>query len=296
MGLIVVKNRNIAMENEVISLIPRQFTLDEWNEREYELAEKAEELESQKEELNAAIEELASKNEYLSKTLDELSQRKLELDELIYRMSHDLRTPVTSILGVCHVMKLEGLPASFYFHLDHIQKKGYEMNNILKSLSSFSQVSFEDLHDEPIQVDKLVSDVVDSFRLEKGFTDVQFSLQHTGNTIFTSDKSQLFLLIRNILKNAVDFRCVDRVSEITIKTNVNSERMLFECIDNGTGITDEIKPKIFDMFYRGSNQSKGSGLGLYVVKQIIERLKGSIRVTNMPGETSFSIILPCDRS
>lgn len=288
--------RNIAMENEVVSFIPRQFTLDEWNEREYELAEKAEELESQKEELNAAIEELASKNEYLSKTLEELSQRKEELDQLIYRMSHDLRTPVTSILGVCHVMKLEGLPTSFYFHLDHLQKKGFEMDNILKSLSSFSQVAFEELHNESIQVDKLLTDVIDSFRLEKGFADLQFYFQHTGELIFTADKSQLFLLMKNIVKNAIDFKCKDRVSTISIKTHVTSESFTFECQDNGVGIEEEIKPKIFDMFYRGSQLSKGSGLGLYVAKQIMERLKGSIRVETVPNETSFYVIIPSQRT
>jgi light-regulated signal transduction histidine kinase (bacteriophytochrome) len=150
------------MINSDVGFVPKQFSLEEWNEREYELAERQEELESQKEELNAAIEELVSKNEYLTSTLDELSQRKAELDQLIYRMSHDLRTPVTSILGVCQVMKMEGLPAAFFFHLDHIQKKGYELDCLLKSLTSFSQAALEDLVSTDVSLRKLTSEVLES--------------------------------------------------------------------------------------------------------------------------------------
>jgi signal transduction histidine kinase len=280
------------MENEVIPFIPRQFTLDEWNEREYELAEKAEELESQKEELNAAIEELNSKNEYLSKTLEELSQRKDELDQLIYRMSHDLRTPVTSILGVCHIMKLEGLPAAFYFHLDHIQKKGYEMNALLKSLSSFSQVAFEPLQRDSISLQKVLTDVIDSLRLEKDFSSVQFALVCDSETYFYSDKNKLFLLMRNVIKNALDFRATDRVCEVAVTLQVIGSQLHFYCKDNGIGIEESIQSKIFNMFYRGSDRSTGSGLGLYVVNEIMRRLKGSVHLESTPGETSFFVSIP----
>lgn len=280
------------MEDDVIPFVPRQFSLEEWNEREYELAEKAEELESQKEELNAAVEELISKNEYLSKTLDELSQRQNELDQLIYRMSHDLRTPVTSILGVCHVMKLEGLPTPFYFHLDHIHRKGIEMDNILKSLSSFSLVAFEPIHTEEIVGRKFLTDVLDSLKNEKGFTDVNFSLSCNGPNNFQSDKTKLFWLFRNIVKNALDFRCIDKAVYVALRLDVSHNQITFECVDNGIGIESGVQPKIFNMFYRGSDRSVGSGLGLYIVKQIINKLKGSITVKSIPGDTSFSVIIP----
>lgn len=277
---------------EEITFVPRQFSLEEWNEREYELAEKAEELEAQKEELSAAIEELNSKNEYLSRTLEELSQRKNELDQLIYRMSHDLRTPVTSILGVCHVMKLEGLPTSFYFHLDHIQKKGYELDTLLNSLSSFSLVAFEPISTEKIFVRKLLADVLDSLKTVKGFTEVNFSFQYQGEEYFLCDKARLFLLIRNIVKNTVDFRSAERAAVTEIVIRVNAEQAVFEIRDNGTGIDPAVQPRIFEMFYRGSDRSVGSGLGLYIARQIIHTLMGSITVHSVPGDTSLTIVIP----
>lgn len=280
------------MDTSEITLSPKQFSLDEWNEREYELAEKQEELESQKEELNAAIEELVSKNEYLTNTLEELSQRKAELDQLIYRMSHDLRTPVTSILGVCQVMKMEGLPTPFYFHLDHIQKKGYELDALLKSLTNFSQAALEEFVGTNVDLPKITSEALESLKNEKGFSSVEFRFEYSGADYFFTDSSKLFLIIRNIVKNAIDFRAVDRPSIVKLKFNVENDNLIFEVIDNGIGIESSVMPQIFKMFYRGSEKSVGAGLGLYVVNIIVKRLKGSIHPFSVQGETSFKIIIP----
>lgn len=280
------------MINNESQLVPIQFSLDEWNNREYELAEKHEELESQKEELNAAIEELVSKNEYLTSTLDELSQRKVELDQLIYRMSHDLRTPVTSILGVCQVMKMEGLPAAFFFHLDHIQKKGFELDCLLKSLTSFSQAALEDFVYEDVCLRKLAVEVLDSLKNEKGFNDIQYRFEYTGGDKFFTDSAKLYLVIRNVVKNAIDFRSLNRPSGVTLKFSVTEKELVFECIDNGIGIDSVVLPNIFNMFYRGSERSTGSGLGLYIVNVIVKRLKGSVHPYLRSDETSFTITIP----
>jgi signal transduction histidine kinase len=280
------------MDDQSTVFIPRQFTLDEWNEREYELAEKTEELESQKEELDAAIEEIMSKNEYLTKTLEELSQRKEELDQLIYRMSHDLRTPVTSILGVCHVMRMEGLPTSFFYHLDHIQKKGLELDTILKSLTAFSQAAFMDVNHQPVNLSNLLPDVLDSLHQEAGFSDAHFSLACNVTEHVQADRTKLFTLIRNIVKNALDFRSEKRQLKIEIEISLENQSIIFKCKDNGVGIEDAIKPHIFRMFYRGSEKSIGSGLGLYVVKEIVSKLKGGIEVINKSHETSFVVTIP----
>ena len=189
-------------------------------------------------------------------------------------------------------MKLEGLPTSFYFHLDHIQKKGYEMNALLKSLSSFSQVAFEPLQRDHVSLQKVLTDVIDSLRLETDFASVQFSLGCDGETNFYSDKNKLFLLMRNVVKNALDFRSIDRVCKILITVHGSKTHMTFQCVDNGIGIEEGVQSKIFNMFYRGSDRSTGSGLGLYVVNEIVTRLNGSIRMKSVPCETSFFISIP----
>lgn len=275
-----------------LNFIPKQFTLEEWNEREYAIAEKTEELESQKEELNAAIEELISKNEYLSRTLQELSQRKNELDQLIYRMSHDLRTPVSSILGVSHIMKLEGLPELFHPHLDQIQKQGMEMNCILNALGSFAQASLDPVVYDDVNVRTLISMVLDSLQKEPGFADVAFTIDVEASLVIRADKQKLYLLVRNIVKNAIDFRTRTQAAKVMLAMHTQHDVFTFVCEDNGVGIDDYVKPKIFTMFYRGSDLSVGSGLGLYIAKQVAQRMDGVIEVESEAGRTIFTTTLP----
>ena len=275
-----------------LNFTPKQFTLEEWNEREYAIAEKTEELESQKEELNAAIEELISKNEYLSRTLQELSQRKNELDQLIYRMSHDLRTPVSSILGVCHIMSLEGLPELFHPHLNQIQKQGMEMNCILNALGSFAQASLDPVVYDDVNVRALILSVLDSLQKEPGFADVTFTIDVDAGMVIHMDKQKLYLLVRNIVKNAIDFRSSTQAAKVILSVRRMNDVFTFVCEDNGVGIDDYVKPKIFTMFYRGSDLSVGSGLGLYIAKQVAQRMQGEIDVVSEPGKTLFTTTLP----
>jgi signal transduction histidine kinase len=279
------------MINESQEFIPRQFTLEEWNEREYELAEKTEELESQKEELNAAVEELIRKNKYLEQTLSELSKRKSELDQLVYRLSHDLRTPVTSIMGVCQIMRLEGIPQPFLFHLDHIQRKIVELDQVLKSLSAFAHVALEDAAPEWVRVDQVLRTALDSLSGENGFRQVTFEVSAPPLSML-SDSRKLHVVFRNILKNAIDFRSGDDSPRVSVSITGNDSELRFICHDNGIGILPDVCPHIFKMFYRGHERASGSGLGLYIVQQIVHDLKGSVSVESVPGNTSFRVLIP----
>lgn len=281
------------MISKSLPFVPRQFTLEEWNEREYELAEKTEEIEAQKEELNAAVEELISKNAYLERALHELSQRKDELDQLIYRMSHDLRTPVTSIMGVCQLMRLEGVPVSFHFHLDHIQHKIMELDQLLKSLSAFSQVALEAIRRDTVSPLSVLQDVLNALRTEPGFAEVRFTLPATDALlVFVSDRQKIFLILHHIIRNAIQFREKGREHQVTIELKVEHDNLIFTCTDNGIGILPEVQPKIFGMFYRGTERSKGPGLGLYIVKEIVFQLRGTVDVTSEPGQTCFRVVIP----
>jgi signal transduction histidine kinase len=113
-----------------------------------------------------------------------------------------------------------------------------------------------------------------------------------GSENYFTDSSKLYLVIRNIVKNAIDFRALNRPSVVTLKFSVTEREFVFECIDNGVGIDPAVMPNIFNMFYRGSERSVGSGLGLYIVNLIVKRLKGSIHPISNSNETSFKVIIP----
>lgn len=280
------------MDNLILDTIPRQFSLDEWNEREYEIAEKTEELESQRDMLNSAVEELISKNKSLASTLEELTKRKKELDQLIYRLSHDLKTPITSIIGVCQVMKLEGLPTNFYSHTDHIKKQGLELLNLLKSLSSFSDAVLEEINHQLFKPKEVLREVLSSLSADSVYDKVTFQFSYNGLEEFCSDREKVFLIFQNLIRNAMDFRRVDGESLVKISLEVMNEKLTFICTDNGIGIPNEIQQRIFEMFYRGSEKSKGNGMGLYLVNELLKRLEGNIHLESIQGETSFIITIP----
>jgi len=111
---------------------------------------------------------------------------------------------------------------------------------------------------------------------------------------FFSDPWRIGEIFRNLISNAIKYRKLNNVScEVSIQIAIDDQQASIQFKDNGIGISSENMNKIFEMFYRASEQSEGSGLGLYIVKNAIEKLKGQLSVTSLPEEgTTFEIILP----
>ena len=129
-------------------------------ERESELAEKHEELQSQKEELTAAIEELVIKNNSLTEALAQLQKRNKELDTLLYRASHDLKTPVTSLQGLVDLMESEATTSEQRNLVKFMDDKLSQMNDILKSLEMLAQSAFEKIEYARVNIKSIVKQVM----------------------------------------------------------------------------------------------------------------------------------------
>ncbi|NBP70879.1 MAG: sensor histidine kinase, partial [Cytophagia bacterium] len=136
---------------------------------ERELNERTEELEAQKEELTAAIEELVKMNNYLNATLAELQERNQELDQLVYRASHDFKTPITSTLGIVHLLKMEPMSPMLKEYVHRIDLSMHQMNDLLKSLSLFTQASLEEVFFEHVHLATLVENAKDRLQYQDGF-------------------------------------------------------------------------------------------------------------------------------
>ncbi len=261
-------------------------------ERESDLADRLEEIDAQKEELSAAIEELEEKNKTLVATLTQLKERNQELDQILYRFSHDLRSPVSSILGVLGVLKYESLNENQQTCFDHIREKSVQMDDLLKSLSTLAKTINNDIHFSEFRMDELIKNCISDGSLNSNFPDVEIGFQFSGDTEVCSDRLLVCLLIKNVLINSLTFREPFIPGVVTIRLAVTGNFFEIEIEDDGEGISDQIKENIFKMFYRGSERSKGSGLGLYIVYKIVEQLKGEINFSSEKGSTIFKIKLP----
>jgi signal transduction histidine kinase len=270
----------------------RTLVKDNNKDAEYELAEKQEELLAQKEELTAAIEELVLKNNYLNDALIQLQKRNNELDLLLYKTSHDLKSPVTSIQGLLHLMSTENLTDSQHQLIEYIDQKTSQMSDVLKSLNMLSQASFEKLETKKTNLQETVQLSIKDLKYLPNFQSAKFHFDYNGLEFVFIDENALYNILKCLISNAITF--CDPVREINVRVNFDKKdnALLVEVTDDGDGIPPEIGSKIFDMFFRGSERSHGSGLGLYIVKVVVERLKGEIRWISRPGKTTFQIVLP----
>jgi signal transduction histidine kinase len=111
---------------------------------------------------------------------------------------------------------------------------------------------------------------------------------------FISDKSRIQFILNSLISNALKYSIYEKESPVVeIKASKKEKETIIYVTDNGIGISEKVLPHIFKMFYRGSLKSTGSGLGLYIVKEAVDKLNGTISVKSEPGIfTSFTITLP----
>lgn len=260
-------------------------------EREQELNDKEEELSSQKEELNAAIEELIEKNKSLLDTLHELRDRSFELDQILYRTSHDLRSPLSSIKGILALLKLEPQTDIIRNYAHHIDSKAAQMDNLLRSLASLSKSILEEPVTSLIDLHKIIWQVIAELKYLPSWEQVEVAVELQEYKVKT-DPALMVIIFQSLFSNAFIFREPSKKGHLTIRTHLLNGSLIIRVCDDGEGIALNVQPHIFDMFYRGSEKSLGNGLGLYVARKAAARLKGTIIVQLHPGNTCFTVTLP----
>jgi signal transduction histidine kinase len=260
--------------------------------RESDLADRSEEMDAQKEELSAAIEELQGKNNTLTETLAQLKERNQELDQILYRCSHDLKAPISSIVGLLNILNYGPLSEDQKTCVDHIQVKTSQMDELLRSLSALAKTTADDVHFDSFNINSLVKNCMEDFSSNPQSHYINLHCQSVGKEDAHSDRLLLSIVIKNLLANSLIFRQPNVPGFIKIKTSVSDQFLEIEMEDDGEGIADSIKEHVFEMFYRGSERSNGSGLGLYIARKIVDQLAGTIDFISKAGSTTFKVKIP----
>jgi signal transduction histidine kinase len=168
-----------------------------------------------------------------------------------------------------------------------------KLDDFISELISFSRNERTPIELEPIDFEQIVQEVWQELQYMDGADKVKYSISVNMQQPFFSDKMRLVCIFQNLLSNAIKYRNSRVNSFVDIKLNINELGAEIEVTDNGIGIDNVYLSRIFDMFFRASENSQGSGLGLYITKQVVNKLKGTISVTSEPQKgTSFFIYLP----
>lgn len=219
-----------------------------------------------------------------------------ELDSFVYSVSHNLRAPLMSVLGLINLVQIENKKSDQgledYFHM--MQTSIYKLDETLKEILDYSRNARSELNIEYIDLEKLLEESFERLMYLEGSSYINKTVLIQGSSKVYSDAYRLSVIINNLVSNAIKYRdSTKNHSIIDIRAIVTETELQITFRDNGIGIKPEFLPKIFDMFYRATERSEGAGLGLYIVKETVDKLRGSIRVESEVGEgTDFYINIP----
>ena len=167
------------------------------------------------------------------------------------------------------------------------------LDNTLRTLVEYAGIRDNTSGSDVVGLYELVADCVEKLNYHWNYDQTSFSIQIDRKIIVTGDIIYLNPLVLNLLINALTFRHEKRSPEIQLSAQLGEDSLSLSIADNGVGMTQDVKDRAFEMFFRGSVLSQGAGLGLFIVKETVTKLKGDIRVESNPGEgTKFIMKLP----
>lgn len=249
------------------------------------VAERTQQLTKAVEELNATLEANLQQTKLIE-------GKNAELDAFFYGVSHDLKSPIASLQTLTTLAKndISDGQAQEYFSLQLQQIE--RVKAMLNDLITITKIDHAPLKREPIDFTSIVQDTINSFSSLPGVQSIHFitnidtSLQYSAEWIFVNN------ILQNLIENAIKYS--GKESPFVKITIQQENQNLVLCVeDNGQGIDAAYQPKIFDMFYRATATSTGSGLGLYILKKSLLKLQGTIEVKSEAGKGStFTIRLP----
>lgn len=217
-----------------------------------------------------------------------------ELDHFVYSVSHDLRAPLASVLGLINISRQEKDINSLLHYLDLKEKSIKKLDAYIQEIIDLSKNARLEVASEPIDFKELIADIYEGQNYDQATQAVKKQLYVTQEQAFFSDYKRLRVILQNLVSNAQRYANLDQPEPfVKVSVYIQADSARIEVEDNGIGIHAEYVPNIFNMFYRATQSRTGSGLGLYIVKETLGKLQGRIEVTSVLGKGSkFTVIIP----
>ncbi|WP_371568741.1 sensor histidine kinase [Flavobacterium frigidarium] len=290
---LIIANKELAFQNDekenraaelIIANKELAFQNDEKENRAAELVIANKELAFQNDEKENRAAELVATN-------DELIKANAELDRFVYSVSHDLRSPLTSVLGLLSIIEDETEEADTLEHALMIKTSINRLDDFIKNILNYSRNNRTEIFIEEIKILQIITSVVRSTENNKQAKGIHFEVKNDITTNFHSDALRFTTILENIISNAVKYHNpAVRKRFIKISVSCNDVELVLTIEDNGVGIAPEFHEKIFEMFFRLPGEAEGSGIGLYIVKETVEKLHGNIQITSNLGQGTTLLI------
>ncbi len=226
------------------------------------------------------------------RTERELLETNQELDTFFYKASHDLKGPLASVMGIVNLARLEMQDELIDKYFGMIETSVKRLDRTLMDLIELARTRKGASKLSVINLKLLIEEIMYSLKHVPDFSRINFEIKVDHNVEITSDKVLILSVFQNLIHNAINY-CNHQSPWVRVRVILKDNGIELEVADNGKGITDQIKNRVFEMFYRGHPDSTGSGLGLFIVKNALEKMKGTINFESKTGQgTTFTVFIP----
>ncbi len=278
----------IATKNKERIRVKITFVLDEYESDSHKIILFIKDVTT----LYKAQQELEQKNIELEKYIES----NLQLEKFAYFASHDLQTPLRSIISFTQLLE-RNLAASIsekeQGYMDYIIDSAKNMKDLINDILSFSRVEVDDFELSTFKLQELWDDIIPDFQSDISTHNIQLDMKGFDTTI-VADVIKLKQVLTNLLSNAIKFRNKTVPPEISVHCEEQNVNWLFTISDNGIGIDKEFHSQIFMLFksLHPRSEYKGTGIGLTLVKKLIEGHGGEIWLKSEAGKgTTFYFTL-----
>jgi len=282
----VISITSIVLSSTVFERSVAQDTIKKFNETlESKIAERTRELNEEILYRKNAEEKIKVANEQLQKT-------NIELDNFVYKVSHDLRAPIASVLGLVNLARRENKVDVLREYLNMIGKSAEQQDLFIKDILDLSRNSRLSVNRDKISWEELINDTFDNLKYSVKDKNIEKIINIRGKSTFYSDQRRIKVIFNNLISNSIRY-ANGKDPRVEIDVHVNKNMADITIADNGIGIEKPYQKRVFEMFYRATDTNVGSGLGLYIVKESVDRLNGQIILNSEKGHgTRFNINLP----
>jgi signal transduction histidine kinase len=230
---------------------------------------------------------LASKNDSLQSAYN-------ELDKFVYSVSHDLRSPLMSILGIANLAELDVADEKSLEYFGSIKGMVNNLDGYIHQIIDHYKGTHGSAFENKVDFEKLISEIIESIKYHPNAQGVAFSINVTQNCQFVSNQMNIQTVLSNLVSNAFKYQRSEEPNKmVSITADIKTTEAIIKIKDNGVGIAKDKKEEVFNMFYRAKQDDSGSGLGLFIVSEAIDKLGGKIELESDFGKgTEITLYLP----
>jgi signal transduction histidine kinase len=198
-----------------------------------------------------------------------------------------------SVKGLLNMITMDPDKNHLPQYIELMDQSINKLDHFISDIIHYSRNARMEVKLKEIDFNALVDESFESLKFMEGASSVSITRDVNVIVPFQSDAMRLIIIFNNIIANAVRYRDPRKESRLHISITSSAESAILRFTDNGIGVPEEHLENIFRMFFRANADSKGSGLGLYIVKGVVDKLKGSVNVESTVGlGTTFIVTLP----